>query len=257
VMLDALMQRGIGKPEEQKQKEEAPPALPTRPTVRGRPPSLQRPGAASPWVQRAPMPLALLPPPQVSYHHSGSPVLGFQEEEHKCLVNLELERRAAKAEEQVKQKDEEVRQKEDEIASLRRQVEHYESRLSECEGRMKSVEDGLQKQITSLQATATTVPPLSLSPFLCRVSPQMLVGTSHINRNVCRRLLKLPGQGGAGRRQAHSTTGRTWRPRDGSAVANPPPRSPTRCKRRWANWPPSSRESAQRSSTATPGQWTS
>jgi hypothetical protein len=162
-MLDALMQRGIGKPEEQKQKEEAPPALPTRPTVRGRPPSLQRPGAASPWVQRAPMPLALLPPPQVSYHHSGSPVLGFQEEEHKCLVNLELERRAAKAEEQVKQKDEEVRQKEDEIASLRRQVEHYESRLSECEGRMKSVEDGLQKQITSLQATATTVPPLSLS----------------------------------------------------------------------------------------------
>jgi hypothetical protein len=72
VMLDALMQRGIGKPEEQKQKEEAPPALPTRPTVRGRLPSLQRPGAASPWVRvRPPMPLALLPPPQVSYHHSG------------------------------------------------------------------------------------------------------------------------------------------------------------------------------------------
>jgi hypothetical protein len=144
------------------------------------------------------------------------------------LVNLELERRAAKAEEESKQKDEEMRQKEDEIASLRRQVEHYESRLSECEGRMKSVEDELQKQITSSQVTATTVPPRSI-PLPC-FPPN--VGTSHINKNVCCRLLNLPGQGGAGRRQAHSTTGRTRRPRDGSAAANPPLRSPTRGKRR-------------------------
>ncbi|KAF0896098.1 hypothetical protein E2562_019328 [Oryza meyeriana var. granulata] len=131
VMLDALMQRGIGKPEE-KPKEEAPPALPTRPTVRGRLPSLQRPGALSPWVHQSPP----LPP---------------QEEEEKCAVNLELERRAMLAEEAAQQKDGVVRQKDDEIAALRQQVEHYESRLLECEARMKSVEEELQKQITTLQ----------------------------------------------------------------------------------------------------------
>ncbi|TVU25643.1 hypothetical protein EJB05_28147 [Eragrostis curvula] len=141
VMLDALMQRGIGKPEDQKPKEEAPPALPTRPTVRGRLPSLQRPGTAAPWIQRTPLP-SILPPTQ-------------EEEEDKTLANLELERRAAKAEEEAKQKDEEMRQKEDEIAALRQQVQHYESRLSECEDRMKSVEDELQKQITSLQMAQT------------------------------------------------------------------------------------------------------
>ncbi|OEL14747.1 hypothetical protein BAE44_0024234 [Dichanthelium oligosanthes] len=77
-------------------------------------------------------------------------------DEEKCLVNLELERRATKAEEEVKQKEEEMRQKEDLIAMLRQQVEHYESRLSECEVRMKSVEEELQKQITSLQIAQTT-----------------------------------------------------------------------------------------------------
>uniref|UniRef100_A0A0D9XRM0 Uncharacterized protein n=1 Tax=Leersia perrieri TaxID=77586 RepID=A0A0D9XRM0_9ORYZ len=132
VMLDALMQRGIGKPEE-KPKEEAPPALPTRPTVRGRLPSLQRPGVPAPWAHRPPP----LPP--------------SQEEEEKCAVNLELERRAMVAEEAVREKDDVVRQKDDEIASLRQQVEHYESRLSECEARMRSVEEELQKQITTLQ----------------------------------------------------------------------------------------------------------
>lgn len=74
-----------------------------------------------------------------------------EEDEEKCLVNLELERRAAKAEEEVKQKEEEMRQKEELISTLQRQVEHYESRLSECEVRMKSVEEELQRQITSLQ----------------------------------------------------------------------------------------------------------
>ncbi|KAK3118739.1 hypothetical protein QOZ80_9BG0706060 [Eleusine coracana subsp. coracana] len=142
VMLDALMQRGIGKPEDQKPKEEAPPALPTRPTVRGRLPSLQRPGTAAPWVPQPSLP-SLLPPTQ-------------EEEEDKSLVNLELERRAAKAEEEMKQKEEEMKQKEDMIAALRQQVEHYESRLSECEGRMKSVEDELHKQITSLQMAQST-----------------------------------------------------------------------------------------------------
>ena len=73
----------------------------------------------------------------------------------KCLVNLELERRAVKAEEEVKQKEEEMRQKENLIATLRQQVEHYESCLSECEVRMKGVEEDLQKQVTSLQVTAT------------------------------------------------------------------------------------------------------
>ena len=66
-------------------------------------------------------------------------------------MNLELERRAAKAEEEVKQKEEEMRQKEELISTLQRQVEHYESRLSECEVRKKSVEEELQRQITSLQ----------------------------------------------------------------------------------------------------------
>ncbi|KAL5205074.1 hypothetical protein ABZP36_009945 [Zizania latifolia] len=130
VMLDALMQRGVGKPEEKPKEEEEPPVLPTRPTARGRLRSLQRPGApAAPWIQ---------PPPP-------------QEEREKCAANLELERRAAAAEEAAKQKDEEIRQKEDEIAALRQQVEHYESRLSECEARMKSVEEELQKQIATLQ----------------------------------------------------------------------------------------------------------
>ncbi|XP_062183101.1 myosin-3-like [Phragmites australis] len=141
VMLDALMQRGIGKPEDQKPKEEAPPALPTRPTVRGRLPSLHSPGATAPWIHRPPLPP--LPPAQ-------------KEEEEKCSVNLDLERRALKAEEEVKQRDEEVRKKEDEIAALRQQVEHYESWLSECEVRIKSVEDELKKQITSLQMAQTT-----------------------------------------------------------------------------------------------------
>uniref|UniRef100_J3N7V1 Uncharacterized protein n=1 Tax=Oryza brachyantha TaxID=4533 RepID=J3N7V1_ORYBR len=134
VMLDALMQRGVGKPEE-KPKEEAPPALPTRPTVRGRLPSVQRPGAPAPGSPPPRQPP--LPPPQ--------------EEEERCAVNLELERRAMLAEEAVKHRDDVVRQKDDEIAALRQQVEHYESRLSECEARMKSVEDELQKQITTLQ----------------------------------------------------------------------------------------------------------
>ncbi|CAN6166972.1 unnamed protein product [Urochloa humidicola] len=142
VMLDALMQRGIGKPEDQKPKDKEPPVLPTRPTGRGRLPSLQRPGATSPWIHRTPLP-SPLPAPQE------------EEDEEKCLVNLELERRAVKAEEEVKQKEEEMRQKEELIATLRQQVEHYESRLSECEVRMKSVEVELQKQITSLQMAQT------------------------------------------------------------------------------------------------------
>ncbi|WVZ52441.1 hypothetical protein U9M48_003496 [Paspalum notatum var. saurae] len=137
VMLDALMQRGIGKPEEQKPKEQEPPALPTRPTGRGRLPSLHRPGAAAPWIQQPPL-RSPMPPPQ-------------EEDVEKCLVNLELERRAVKAEEEVKQKEEEMRQKENLIATLRQQVEHYESCLSECEVRMKGVEEDLQKQVTSLQ----------------------------------------------------------------------------------------------------------
>ncbi|CAN6381186.1 unnamed protein product [Urochloa humidicola] len=138
VMLDALMQRGIGKPQEKKPKDEEPPALPTRPTGRGRLPSLQRPAAASPWIHRPPLP-SLLPLPQE------------EDDEEKCLVNLELEKRAAEAEEEVKKKEEEMRQKEQLITTLRQQVEHYESQLSECEARMKSVEVELQKQITSLQ----------------------------------------------------------------------------------------------------------
>ncbi|CAL4888790.1 unnamed protein product [Urochloa decumbens] len=143
VMLDALMQRGIGKPQEKKPKDEVPPALPTRPTGRGRLPSLQRPAAASPWIHRPPLP-SPLPQPQE------------EEDEEKCLVNLELERRAVKAEEEVKQKEEEMRQKEELIATLRQQVEHYESRLSECEVRMKSVEVELQKQIILLQMAQTS-----------------------------------------------------------------------------------------------------
>lgn len=146
VMLDALMQRGIGKPEEptKPKEEEEPPALPTRPTGRGRLPALQRPGgtAAAPWIHRPSLPSPVPPPTQ-------------EEDEEKCLVNLELERRAAKAEEEVKQKEEEMRQKEELISTLQRQVEHYESRLSECEVRMKSVEEELQRQITSLQMAQT------------------------------------------------------------------------------------------------------
>lgn len=76
------------------------------------------------------------------------------------MVNLEFERRAVKAEEEVKTKEEEMRQKEGLIATLRQQVNHYEIRLSECEARMKSVEEELQKQIISLQVTTTTSPQL-------------------------------------------------------------------------------------------------
>ena len=69
------------------------------------------------------------------------------------MVNQELERRATKAEEEVKKKEEELRHKEELIATLLQLVEHYESRLWECEVRMKSVEEELQKQISSLQVT--------------------------------------------------------------------------------------------------------
>jgi len=69
------------------------------------------------------------------------------------LVNQELERRATKAEEEVKKKEEELRHKEELIATLLQLVEHYESRLWECEVRMKSVEEELQKEISSLQVT--------------------------------------------------------------------------------------------------------
>ena len=62
LMLDALRQRGIGKLED-KPKEEEPPALPTRHTVRGRPPSIHRPASDAPGSQRPP--LAPLPPPPV------------------------------------------------------------------------------------------------------------------------------------------------------------------------------------------------
>lgn len=76
-----------------------------------------------------------------------------EDDEMKHLVNLELERRAATAEEELKQKKKEMRHKEDLITTLRQQVEHYESQLSECEVRMKSVEEELQKQIASLHVT--------------------------------------------------------------------------------------------------------
>nr|CAB3491526.1 unnamed protein product [Digitaria exilis] len=142
VMLDALMQRGIGKPKEQKPKEEEPPALPARPTGRGRLPSLHKPTATAPWIIKPPL-LSPLPPPQE------------EDDEMKHLVNLELERRAATAEEELKQKKKEMRHKEDLITTLRQQVEHYESQLSECEVRMKSVEEELQKQIASLQMAQT------------------------------------------------------------------------------------------------------
>ncbi|KAL6662279.1 hypothetical protein ACP70R_000138 [Stipagrostis hirtigluma subsp. patula] len=142
VMLDALMQRGIGKPEEQNKpkEEQEPPALPTRPTVRGRPPSWQKPGAVALFIQRSQHPS--LPPTQ-------------EGEGEKSSVNVELEQRAVKAEEEAKQKDEAMRQKDEEIAALQQQVEHYQSRLSECESRMKSVEEELQKQIASLQMAQT------------------------------------------------------------------------------------------------------
>ncbi|XP_044948675.1 myosin-2-like [Hordeum vulgare subsp. vulgare] len=137
VMLDALMQRGIGKPDD-KPKEEPPPALPTRPTIRVRPPS--RPGSNAPWSQRPP--LAPLPPPP-----------GEEEEAKEAArreVELELERRAVRAEEEAKQKDDDVRVKEEEIAGLRQQVELYEARLLEWEAKMKSVEEELQSQISVL-----------------------------------------------------------------------------------------------------------
>jgi len=150
VMLDALMQRGIGKPDD-KPKEEPPPALPTRPTVRGRLPSPRRhgPGSPAPWNPRPP--LAPLPPPPDEEHDE-------EEEERKRAINLELERRAQRAEEEAKQKDDDVRHKEEEIAGLRQQVEHYESRLAEWEAKMKAVEEELQKQIAALQISQSAAP---------------------------------------------------------------------------------------------------
>lgn len=145
VMLDALMQRGIGKPDDKPKEETTPPALPTRPTVRGRLPSAQRPGSQAPWANRPPLP-PIPPPPQE-----------IEREEEKCAVNLEMERRALKAEEEVKQKDDDVRHKDEEIVELRQQVEHYESRLSECEAKMRSVEEELQKQIAALQQMSQSV----------------------------------------------------------------------------------------------------
>ena len=90
-----------------------------------------------------------------------------EDEEEKCSINLELERRAIKAEEEARQKDDDVQQKEEEIAALRQQVEHYESRLSECELKMRSVEEELQKQIAALQLQVTKsviFPRLFLAP---------------------------------------------------------------------------------------------
>uniref|UniRef100_A0A8R7Q8Z2 Uncharacterized protein n=1 Tax=Triticum urartu TaxID=4572 RepID=A0A8R7Q8Z2_TRIUA len=138
LMLDALRQRGIGKLED-KPKEEEPPALPTRPTVRGRPPSIHRPASDAPWSQRPP--LAPLPPP---------PEEEAREAERRA-VELELERRAVRAEEEAKQKDDDVRLKEEEIAGLRQQVELYEARLAEWEAKMKAVEEELQRQTAALQ----------------------------------------------------------------------------------------------------------
>ncbi|VAI27782.1 unnamed protein product [Triticum turgidum subsp. durum] len=139
-MLDALRQRGIGKPDD-KPKEEEPPALPTRPTVRGRPPSIHRPASSAPWSQQRP-PLALLPPP---------PEDEEAREAERRAVELELERRAVRAEEEAKQKDDDVRLKEEEIAVLRQQVELYEARLAEWEAKMKAVEEELQRQTAALQ----------------------------------------------------------------------------------------------------------
>ncbi|XP_020157854.1 uncharacterized protein [Aegilops tauschii subsp. strangulata] len=139
-MLDALRQRGIGKPDD-KPKEEEPPALPTRPTVRGRPPSIHRPASSAPWSQQRP-PLALLPPP---------PEEEEAKEAERRAVELELERRAVRAEEEAKQKDDDVRLKEEEIAGLRQQVELYEARLAEWEAKMKAVEEELQRQTAALQ----------------------------------------------------------------------------------------------------------
>ncbi|KQJ88574.1 hypothetical protein BRADI_4g19610v3 [Brachypodium distachyon] len=150
VMLDALMQRGIGKPDD-KPKEEPPPALPTRPTVRGRPPSLNRPGAGpAPWMSSHRPPLAPIPLPPQEEEEKGKSSVHLELEicERK---NLELETRALNAEEEVKQRDDDVRQKEEEIAALRQQVEHYESRVSEYELKLKSVEEELQKQTIALQ----------------------------------------------------------------------------------------------------------
>ncbi|XP_037430877.1 myosin-2-like [Triticum dicoccoides] len=139
LMLDALRQRGIGKLED-KPKEEEPPALPTRPTVRGRPPSIHRPASDAPWSQRPP--LAPLPPP---------PEEEEAREAERRAVELELERRAVRAEEEAKQKDDDVRLKEEEIAGLRQQVELYEARLAEWEAKMKAVEEELQRQTAALQ----------------------------------------------------------------------------------------------------------
>ncbi|KAM0863377.1 hypothetical protein ACQ4PT_044627 [Festuca glaucescens] len=147
VMLDALMQRGIGKPDDKPKEDTAPPALPTRPTVRGRPPSVHRPGSPAPWLNRPP--LAPIPPPPQEEEE--------EREKEKCTINLELERRAIKAEEDVKQRDDDVRHKDEEISGLRQQVEHYESRLSECEAKMRSVEEELQKQIAALQQMSQSV----------------------------------------------------------------------------------------------------
>ncbi|VAI13456.1 unnamed protein product [Triticum turgidum subsp. durum] len=146
LMLDALRQRGIGKLED-KPKEEEPPALPTRPTVRGRPPSIHRPASDAPWSQRPP--LAPLPPPPQEEEEA--------REAERRAVELELERRAVRAEEEAKQKDDDVRLKEEEIAGLRQQVELYEARLAEWEAKMKAVEEELQRQTAALQMSQAAV----------------------------------------------------------------------------------------------------
>lgn len=191
VMLDALMQRGIGKPDD-KPKEEPPPALPTRPTVRGRPPSLNRPGAGpAPWMSSHRPPLAPIPLPPQEEEEKGKSSVHLELEicERK---NLELETRALNAEEEVKQRDDDVRQKEEEIAALRQQVEHYESRVSEYELKLKSVEEELQKQTIALQVITKENYSFPSSGLL-----QIL----HTNRDTCRlhcRWLKVLGSPIAG-----------------------------------------------------------
>jgi hypothetical protein len=89
VMLDALMQRGIGKPEEASSKpkeEEPPPALPSRPTWRGRLPALHRPGgtAAAPWIHR-PSPV---PQPTQVCHELTIPPFFFLLKHHRRLEKM-------------------------------------------------------------------------------------------------------------------------------------------------------------------------
>lgn len=153
------------------------------------------------------------------------------------MVNLELERRAAMTEEEMKQKEEEMKQKEYMIAALREQVQDYESRLSECEGRMKKVEDELQKQITSLQVTE------SEAASVVSMLIQSLVSLMNVSEDIpvdkkiapfCCRWHNLLVAGEVDRQQRHSA-GKTchrpnhqpWeptkRPRGSSVAVNPPP----------------------------------